>query len=219
MALSIDNAMSEKVRLGILVLEGLQVREGDAALQAEVEACCLELRGKYGDGRSAEVPGAAEARSLYKALGLDPTKTRPSNEALLRRALKGEALYRINTLVDALNLCSLRSQLPFGLYDLGHVVPPVVLRKGAAGESYEGIRKSAVHVEGRPVLVDAVGPFGNPTSDSARTMITTATTQALVVAYAPASRASDRLGAVLDATAAALTRYSGGSEVERRFIP
>ena len=121
------------------------------------------------------MPGAADARALYKALGLDPTKTRPSNEALLRRVLKGEALYRVNTLVDALNLCSLRAQLPFGLYDLDRVEPPVVLRRGAPGESYEGIRKGAVNVEGRPVLVDAHGPFGNPTSDSARTMITLAT--------------------------------------------
>jgi len=83
-------------------------------------------------GKSAEVPGAADARTLYKALGLDPTKYRPSNEALLRRALKGEPLYRINTLVDALNLSSLRHQLPFGLYDLARVEPPVALRKGGA---------------------------------------------------------------------------------------
>jgi DNA/RNA-binding domain of Phe-tRNA-synthetase-like protein len=165
------------------------------------------------------VPGAADARGLYKALGLDPTKTRPSNEALLRRALKGEALYQINTLVDALNLSSLRFQLPFGLYDLERMAPPVVLRRGAAGESYEGIRKAAVHVEGRPVLADEHGPFGNPTSDSARTMITTATTQALVVAYAPATSAPARLTAVLDGTAAALLRYSGGREVERRLLP
>ena len=78
------------------------------------------------------MPGAADARTLYKALGLDPTKTRPSNEALLRRALKGKSLYRISTLVDALNLSSLREQLPFGLYDLDHVDPPVTLRKGGA---------------------------------------------------------------------------------------
>ena len=66
--------------------------------------------------------------------------------ALLRRALKGEALYRINTLVDALNLCSLRLQLPFGLYDFERVEPPVVLRRGRAGEAYEGIRKGSVSV-------------------------------------------------------------------------
>ena len=110
------------------------MREADTALAAEIDAECQSLRARYGEGKSSEVPGAADARTLYKALGIDPTKTRPSNEALLRRALKGEGLYRINTLVDALNLASLREQLPFGLYDLGRVRPPVTLRLGAAGE-------------------------------------------------------------------------------------
>lgn len=208
-----------KVRLGLFVLEGVRVREAEASLAAEVDGYCAELRTKYGEGKSAEVPGAADARTLYKAVGLDPTKTRPSNEALLRRALKGEPLYRINTLVDALNLSSLRFQLPFGLYDLDQVRPPVVLRRGTAGESYEGIRKAAVHVEARPVLVDATGPFGNPTSDSARTMITTATTTAFVVVYAPVGYSPTRLEAVLDGTSELLRRHCGGAEVGRRTLP
>lgn len=207
-----------RVRLGLLTLEGVSVRERDEALEAEVQRACASFRERYGEGRSSEVPGAADARTLYKALGIDPTKTRPSNEALLRRALKGEALYRINTLVDALNLVSLREQLPFGLYDLRRVRPPVLLRKGAPGEAYEGIRKGPVNVEGRPVLVDADGPFGNPTSDSARTSITLATRDALVVAYAPAGHATGRLEAVLDATGEALTRFCGGSLRERRLL-
>jgi DNA/RNA-binding domain of Phe-tRNA-synthetase-like protein len=216
---SVTDEFSSRVRLGVFVLEGISVRDGDPALAAEVDGYCAELRARYGEGKSAEVPGAADARTFYKAIGLDPTKTRPSNEALLRRALKGEPLYRINTLVDALNLSSLRFQLPFGLYDLDQVLPPVVLRRGASGESYEGIRKGPVHVDGRPVLVDAGGPFGNPTSDSARTMITTATTNALVVAYAPAGYSPTRLGSVLDGTSTLLQRHCGGAEVGRRTLP
>jgi DNA/RNA-binding domain of Phe-tRNA-synthetase-like protein len=208
-----------RVRLGLVVLEGVSVRETDDALGAEVDRLCRELRDRYGEGKSAEVPGAADARTLYKALGLDPTKTRPSNEALLRRALKGESLYRINTLVDALNLSSLRYQLPFGLYDLDRVEPPVRLRRGTAGEEYEGIRKGPVHVDGRPVLVDARGPFGNPTSDSARTMITLEARRALVVVYAPAGYATARLREVADGTAATLTRFCGGAVVEQRLFP
>jgi DNA/RNA-binding domain of Phe-tRNA-synthetase-like protein len=208
-----------RVRLGLLVLDGVAVREADADLDAEVDACCRELRDRYGSLRSAEVPGAADARELYKALGLDPTKTRPSSEALLRRALKGEALYRVNTLVDALNLCSLRAQLPFGLYDLERVEPPIVLRRGRAGEAYEGIRKGAVHVEGRPVLADAQGPFGNPSSDSARSMIRLGTRRALVTVYAPAACSPARLSGVLDATEETLKRFAGGQAVERGMLP
>lgn len=217
--LSVSSDLASRVRLGILVLEGVTVREADPTLTAEVDRYCAELKARYGEGKSAEVPGAADARTLYKALGLDPTKTRPSNEALLRRALKGESLYRINTLVDGMNLSSLRSQLPFGLYDLDQVRPPVLLRRGARGEGYEGIRKGIVNVEGRPVLVDASGPFGNPTSDSARTMITLATRNALVIVYAPGAYSLARLGDVLDGTASTLTRCCGGAVAERRILP
>jgi len=216
---AVHAGLAGRVRVGLLVIEGVSVREKDEALAAVVDAECAALRARYGEGKSSEVPGAQDARSLYKALGIDPTKTRPSNEALLRRALKGETLYRINTLVDALNLSSLREQLPFGLYDMGRVRPPVELRLGGAGEAYEGIRKGPVQVEGRPVLVDAEGPFGNPTSDSLRTCITLDTTRCLVVAYAPAGYAPARLDRVLDRTAAALIQACGGAASLKRQLP
>ena len=218
-SLSVATDLAGRVRLGVVMLEGLTVRDADPGLAAEIAAYGEDLRRRYPDVKSADVPGAAEARGLYKDLGLDPTKVRPSNEALLRRVLKGETLYTVNTLVDALNLCSLRAQLPFGLYDLDRVQPPIVLRRGTTGESYEGIRKGAVNVEGRPVLVDAQGPFGNPTSDSARTMITTACRRALVIVYAPGRFPPARIQSVLDETSATLTRWSGGKESARQTMP
>jgi DNA/RNA-binding domain of Phe-tRNA-synthetase-like protein len=218
LALEVSPELRGRARLGLLTLADVSVRECDPALAAEIEGYSAELRRRHGDGKSGDVPGAAEARALYKALGLDPTKTRPSSEALLRRVLKGEALYRINTLVDAMNLCSLRAQLPFGLYDLDRVEPPVVLRKGAAGESYEGIRKAAVNVDGRPVLADARGAFGNPTSDSARTMVTLQTRSALVTVYAPVSFSEARLADVLKDTETTLTRYCVGTARDRRVV-
>jgi DNA/RNA-binding domain of Phe-tRNA-synthetase-like protein len=128
-----------------------------------------------------------EVRAMYKRAGIDPTKTRPSSEALLRRVRKGEPLPRVNSFVDVINWCSLDTQLPFGLYDFDRVRGPVTLRLGRTGESYAGIRKDVVHVDGRLTLADDDGPFGNPTSDSARTMVTLATTRALVVIFAPAA--------------------------------
>jgi len=214
----IDETLEGRVRLGVLALEGVTVRATDPGLDAEVDGYCAGLLERYGGGKSSEVPGAADARTLYKALGLDPTKTRPSNEALLRRALKGQTLYRISSLVDALNLSSLREQLPFGLYDLDQIEPPVTLRKGGAGEGYEGIRKGEVHVEGRPVLVDARGPFGNPSADSARTMIRLETARALVTCYAPAGCRPDRMEEVLDRTRDTLTRSCGGTESFRQIL-
>src|SRR5688572_29604328 len=104
-------------------------------------------------------------RSMYKRVGLDPTKTRPSSEALLRRVRRGDTLPRINSMVDVCNWCSLEFQLPYGLYDAERIVGDVELRLGRAGELYAGIRKDDVHVDGRITLAYAAGPFGNPTSD------------------------------------------------------
>lgn len=156
-------------------------------------------------------PGDTTAvRTMYKRIGLDPTKTRPSNEALLRRVLKGQPLPRVNSMVDVINWCSVEFQLPYGLYDRAHISGPVTMRMGHAGEEYAGIRKDVVHVAGRITVADDTGPFGNPTSDSARTMVTTATTDALVVIYAPADTVSSRLSAAISVTAARLADICGG---------
>ena len=99
-----------------------------------------------------EIEELGAARRLYRSLGIDPTRTRPSSEALLRRVLKGQELYRINRLVDAGNWASLCLLLPIGLYDAERVDGPVLLRPGRPGEAYAGVRKEEVHLEGRPVL-------------------------------------------------------------------
>jgi DNA/RNA-binding domain of Phe-tRNA-synthetase-like protein len=159
----------------------------------------------------------AAVRTMYKRVGLDPTRTRPSSEALLRRVRKGGTLPRINSMVDVCNWCSLEFQLPYGLYDAGHIEGDVTMRRGLEGESYPGIRKDDVHVSGRITLADAVGCFGNPTSDSARTMVTTATTHALLVVFAPRELDRRRLEQVVDATAARMADFTGAAEVAREF--
>jgi DNA/RNA-binding domain of Phe-tRNA-synthetase-like protein len=217
--LQVADELRGRARLAWARIDGVTVRAESADLLREIDDYARETRERFGGGPSGEVPGAADARDLYKSLGLDPTKTRPSNEALLRRVLKGEPLYRINTLVDALNLSSLRHQLPFGLYDAARLRPPIVLRRGRDGEGYEGIRKARVNVDGRPVLVDEDGPFGNPTSDSARAMITLETREALVVAYAPSGCPTARLQRVIEETEALLIRHCGGATVERALVP
>ena len=140
----------------------------------------------------------AAVRTMYKRVGLDPTKTRPSSEALLRRVRRGDALPRINSMVDVCNWCSLEFQLPYGLYDAARIEGDVELRIGRDGESYPGIRKDEVNVGGRITLADMTGPFGNPTSDSARTMVTTETTRALLVVFAPREVDARHLTGVLD---------------------
>ena len=131
-------------------------------------------------------PGLDAARALYRRFGVDPTKTRPSSEALLRRVSRGAEFPRVNSLVDVANVMSLLAQSPIGLYDLDRVEgDELVVRVGTAGEGYEGIRKDRVNVAGRLCVADAAGPCGNPSSDSARTMITTATGRAAWIWFLP----------------------------------
>jgi DNA/RNA-binding domain of Phe-tRNA-synthetase-like protein len=132
-------------------------------------------------GRPADEGAVAATRQAYKALGKDPSRYRPSAEALLRRIALGKGLYRINNVVDVINLVSLRTGYSIGGYDAGRISPPVTFRRAGAGESYEAIGRGPINLEGLPVFADSQGPFGSPTSDSARTMVSAATTSLLMV--------------------------------------
>jgi DNA/RNA-binding domain of Phe-tRNA-synthetase-like protein len=156
--------------------------------------------------------------AMYRQCGIDPTKTRPSSEALLRRLRRGDPLPRINTLVDICNACSVQTLLPYGLYDLDRIIGAIELRLGQPGEAYSGIRKGMVHVEGRPALFDTDGPFGNPTSDSARTMVTSKTCCVLLVVCAPRLLDQSELNVVLDLTAGRVLNTVGGEECGRWVI-
>ena len=202
MRLTVAPELVPIVRPGVLWLNDAAVTEGAARLDAPLAAAEAAVRSNPPD----EI---AAVRTMYKRVGIDPTKRRPSSEALLRRVRKGEPLPRINSMVDVCNWCSLEFQLPYGLYDAAHIEGDVVLRLGQPGESYPGIRKDDVHVAGRITLADSVGPFGNPTSDSSRTMVTTATTHALVVVFAPSELDARHLSHVVDVTAARMHEYTG----------
>ena len=181
MTLTADPALGGIVRGGWFAVEGVTVVERDASQDEPLRQAAAGMRTRP---EPAEV--IAAVRTMYKRVGIDPTKTRPSSEALLRRVRRGDELPRINSAVDIINWCSLETQLPYGLYDVDRIEGDVTLRLGAPGEEYAGIRKDTVHVAGRLTLADSRGPFGNPTSDSARTMVTTAATRLLVVVFCPA---------------------------------
>jgi DNA/RNA-binding domain of Phe-tRNA-synthetase-like protein len=200
--------LSSIVRPAVLWLDGATVVEREHRMDAPLAAAESDVR--------VHPPQEVTAvRTMYKRVGLDPTKTRPSSEALLRRVRKGDTLPRINSMVDVCNWCSLEFQLPYGLYDAARIDGDVELRIGRPGESYPGIRKDDVNVGGRIALADRVGPFGNPTSDSGRTMVTTQTTKALLVVFAPRDVDRARIERVLDATSSRMIEFTGCHEVAR----
>jgi DNA/RNA-binding domain of Phe-tRNA-synthetase-like protein len=208
MNFTLDPALASIVRPAVLWFEGATVVERDHRMDSPLAAAEAAVR--------INPPVETTAvRTMYKRVGIDPTKTRPSSEALLRRVRKGDTLPRINSMVDVCNWCSFEFQLPYGLYDAAQIHGDVTLRIGREGESYPGIRKDDVHVGGRIALVDTRGPFGNPTSDSARTMVTTATTRALLVVFAPREVDVARLARVMDTTSERMQQFTGCRETGR----
>jgi DNA/RNA-binding domain of Phe-tRNA-synthetase-like protein len=189
----IEAAIRPLVRPGVVSASPIAVGPAGPALEAEIEATCAALRQEHAGRPPSEIAGLQPARDLYRAFGIDPTRTRPSSEALLRRVLQGKGMPRILNAVDVCNLCALRFLLSIGLYDAARIRGPVTLRRGRPGEEYPGIRKEAVHLEGRPVLADDEGPFGNPTSDSLRTSVTPETRAIRMVIFAPAAYDPRRL--------------------------
>ena len=143
-----------------------------------------EVRMKVTLDRLAELPVVAALRKLFRAAGCDPTRYRPSSEALLRRVLKGHDLPAINPLVDLNNCLSLRRAVPCCVMAEGAVAPPYVLRRGEPGESYQSL-KGPFNLEGKPLLVDRSGPCDAPITGSERVKIRSDTTRAWLVVYLP----------------------------------
>ena len=173
------------IRLALGCIEcSVAVREADPALALALDDAAAKRMAELAGRPPSEVPEIAAARRAYRALGKDPARYRISSEALMRRLVKGQGLHRINTAVDANSLISLATGHSVGMFDADMVVPPVTFRRAGPGETYEGIGRGPLNLEALPVLADAQGPFGSPTSDSERTKVTLATKRLLVTLLA-----------------------------------
>ena len=129
-----------------------------------------------------QLPGIEATRRVYRACGKDPSRYRPASEALIRRMLQGKSLYQINTLVDVINLASIKFGYSIGGFDASKFVgDTLTLGVGKAGEPYEGIGRGIINIEGLPVYRDSAGGVGTPTSDNERTKIEMSTTRLLVL--------------------------------------
>jgi DNA/RNA-binding domain of Phe-tRNA-synthetase-like protein len=215
---SIDAALQKKCPRTALGCVTARVHAGASpvGLLAEMNARQAEIEKLPFPRGVLASPQVEATRAAYKALGKDPARYRGSAEALLRRVVGGKGLPQINSVVDAINLVSVESRLPVGLYDLGHVVGDIVFRAGRAGETYKGIGKYDLNLEDLPLFADTVGPHGSATSDSERTMVTAETKEvlAVIVSFGGAEgldRWAARLGALLQ-------QYTSGTDVTANVV-
>ena len=216
----IDQSLKKTVSnlvLGI-VLSKVQVTKKSPQLWKEIDKRIRELQSNLTLASLYDIPQIKALRDAYKALGKDPTRYRGSQEALVRRILQGKGLYQINTIVDINNLISLETLHSVGSYDVDNLKPPVIFRIGKPGESYKGIGKGIVNIANLPVFVDEKGPFGSPTSDSERTMITLDTKKVMVVIISFSGQ--EHLKGQLQRTTNLLCNYAGAvrEKVESAII-
>ena len=152
-------------------------------------------------------------REAYKACGKDPSRYRPSAEALRRRLLRGLELYQIDTLVDLINLVSLRTGYSIGGFDADKIVGrDLCLGVGHHGEPFEGIGRGVLNIECMPVIRDAIGGIGTPTSDHERTKMDVATTHILAVINGYSG--SEGLREAAGMTVELLERYASATECQ-----
>lgn len=156
--------------------------EHNAALWSEIDTLAERFRAEHTTETIKQISGIEATRRVYKACGKDPSRYRPAAEALMRRIIQGKPLYRIDTLVDLVNLASIAYGYSIGGFDAGRFEgDTLTLGIGREGEPYEGIGRGMLNIAGLPVYRDAAGGVGTPTSDNERTKMTMETRHVLVL--------------------------------------
>lgn len=169
---------------GLLMEARVSNSASSEALSAEMLDICTRLSGQYTIEMINRIPAIAATRAAYKACGKDPNRYRPSQEQLMRRIVRGLGLYKVNTLVDTGNMLSLLTGCSVGCFDADKVVGDALhLGIGQRNEPYEGIGRGALNIEGLPVVRDAAGGIGTPTSDNERTKIELSTSRLLMTVH------------------------------------
>ena len=218
MQITIDAKLKAKCPRTTLACVTARVEAGASPVEllAEMNQRELEIQELPFPRGVLESPQVETTRKAYKALGKDPARYRGSAEALLRRIVAGKGFPQINVVVDVINLVSVESRLPVGLYDLAHITGEIVFRAGCAGETYKGIGKYDLNLEGLPVFCDNAGPHGSPTSDSERTMVTAATKEVLAVIVSFGG--AENLERWTQRMSTLLTQHAAGQDLKIQLI-
>jgi DNA/RNA-binding domain of Phe-tRNA-synthetase-like protein len=170
--------------------------------------------------KSMDLPpdGFSLTRKLYKSFKIDPTKYRPSSEALWRRLKKKGNFPSVNPFVDLLNLLSLKFQVSCGLYDIEKINGDIEITIGNENDFYEGIRKDKINLNGKIVLKDNLGAFGNPSSDSLRTSVSLESKNILIILFFYSELPENEVKQIMDYFIEKYTYFFEIEEITKRII-
>ena len=202
-------------RLGCLSGK-IRVSSETAELWKVIDTEISKLQAHLSTEDIAQIETIQHARKAYKSFGKDPARYRLSAEALLRRIVKGKGIYKINNIVDLLNLVSVKSGISIGGYDTDHIKEDITLGIGKKEEPYQAIGRGDLNIEFLPVLRDTVAAFGSPTSDAKRTMARETTTHFMMVFFD--FGASEKLEETMLEAKQLMEQFAGGSELEQWVV-
>ncbi|MFZ5815963.1 MAG: B3/4 domain-containing protein [Bacillota bacterium] len=217
--LRIDEELAAQVpflRLGAVAVDGVSGGEATPELRALVEATVTQTAASLKLEEISGLPGVAGWRKVMKALGTDPARYRISSERLLRRVVKGDGLPRVNLLVDLVNVWSVVTGLPIGLYDADRLSgTALTFGAGRPGERYMTLAGSELETQGKPVLRDAAGVCGSPLTDSERTATHEGTTRCVAVLFGPPLYDEEEFGRHLELLCDWMRHFAGGQVTGR----
>ena len=180
--------VSEEIRercpqfVGAAVVADVVNSDCNDGLWNEIHEFLDDYRQRYTTDSVKHMPPIEATREAYRRCGKDPSRYRPSSEALIRRTLKGHELYRVSTLVDLINLASIAYGYSIGGFDADRIQgDTLTLGIGREGEPYEGIGRGPLNIAGLPVYRDEEGGIGTPTSDNERTKLRPESTRLLAI--------------------------------------
>lgn len=198
---------------GVAISADIVNSEPDDALWCEIDSRVAAYREAYTVDSVKDIDAIRATRDAYRALGKDPSRYRPSAEALCRRVLRGMQLYRVSTVVDLVNLVSMETGYSIGGFDADKIVGDrLVLGVGRDGEPYEGIGRGPLNIASLPVYRDGAGGIGTPTSDNERTKIHLATSHLLLIVNSYGATSPDDAAEELEAL---LLKYASASNIDK----
>jgi DNA/RNA-binding domain of Phe-tRNA-synthetase-like protein len=211
------------IAICIGIINNVHAEKENKRIKKLRKAVYEEVRAEHNIETLKDNPTVRAYRNFYWKLDIDPTKTRPSGEALLRRILHGKELPRISTVVDAYNLASMKTTIPISGFDKDKLNPPFQIRSAENGENFIGIgmNKSITLTDKMLVLADekqilCIYPY----RDLDHTKITGQTTNVLIVGYGVPGIAHEQLKEAVGTTISYIKLVSEGeTEMTKVFSP
>ncbi|TLS37993.1 B3/B4 domain-containing protein [Pseudalkalibacillus caeni] len=218
--ITISSAIKKELpdfKIGVVLYHNIAVSESPQMLKGRTRFYQENLKIDLEKVSFNTINEIKETRDLFKRLGVDPSKYRPSSEALFRRIKKGNNIPSVHSAADLNNLFSLQYRIPVGIYDLDKIVGPVTIRMGEENEVYDAINGRSTNLKGKLISADQNGPFGSPIVDSRQTAVTEQTKNALQIFYlTPSLKEAD--GVKLIQSAASMFHQIHGGENKTLLI-